>query len=80
MIPITMKFLVRRHLRLNEWGIENKFSVDWACVMSYCYIEKLVDDIVGAYSRRINIQNQIANQVPEDPLLLKKLRMWIHYN
>jgi Txe/YoeB family toxin of Txe-Axe toxin-antitoxin module len=50
--------------------------------MSYCYIENLVDDIVGAYSRtrRINIQNQIANQVPEDPLLLKKLRMWIHYN
>jgi toxin YoeB len=46
--------------------------------MSYCYIEKLVDDIVGAYSRRINIQNQIVNQVPEDLLTVKKLIMWIH--
>ena len=48
--------------------------------MSYCYIENLVDDIVGAYSRtrRINIQNQIVNQVPEDLLTVKKLIMWIH--
>lgn len=40
--------------------------------------EKLVGDLSGAYSRRINIQHRLAYQVLEDQVV-KVLRMWAHY-
>lgn len=41
--------------------------------------EKLVGDLSGAYSRRINIQHRIVYQVVEESKTVKVLRMWTHY-
>jgi len=41
--------------------------------------EKLVGDLKGAYSRRINIQHRLVYQVFEDEKTVKVLRMWTHY-
>lgn len=41
--------------------------------------EKLVGDLGGAFSRRINIQHRLVYQVYEDERIVKVLRMWTHY-
>ncbi len=41
--------------------------------------EKLVGDLDGAYSRRINIQHRIVYQVIEYEKAIKILRLWTHY-
>ncbi len=41
--------------------------------------EKLVGDLAGAYSRRINIHHRLVYQVLEDDRAVKVLRMWTHY-
>lgn len=42
--------------------------------------EKLIGDLNGAYSRRINIQHRLVYQVVEDKKVVKVLRMWTHYD
>lgn len=41
--------------------------------------EKLVGDLSGAYSRRINIQHRLVYQVLEEERVVKVLRLWSHY-
>jgi toxin YoeB len=41
--------------------------------------EKLVGDLSGAFSRRINIQHRLVYQVLEESRTVKILRMWTHY-
>lgn len=41
--------------------------------------EKLVGDLAGAYSRRINIQHRLVYQVLEKERTVKIIRMWTHY-
>jgi len=41
--------------------------------------EKLVGDLEGAYSRRINIQHRLVYQVLTKERTVKVLRMWTHY-
>jgi toxin YoeB len=41
--------------------------------------EKLLGDLNGAYSRRINIQHRLVYQVIEDDKIVKVIRMWSHY-
>jgi len=41
--------------------------------------EKLLGDLVGAYSRRINIQHRLVYQVIESRKTVKVIRMWTHY-
>ncbi len=41
--------------------------------------EKLVGDLGGAYSRRINIQHRLVYQVLQAEETVKVLRMWTHY-
>jgi Txe/YoeB family toxin of toxin-antitoxin system len=41
--------------------------------------EKLVGDLAGAYSRRINIQHRLVYQVLDAERIVKVLRMWTHY-
>ena len=41
--------------------------------------EKLLGDLAGAYSRRINIQQRLIYQVLEEEKIVKVLRMWTHY-
>lgn len=41
--------------------------------------EKLVGDLSGAYSRRINIQHRLVYQILDEERIVKVLRMWTHY-
>jgi Txe/YoeB family toxin of toxin-antitoxin system len=41
--------------------------------------EKLVGDLAGAYSRRINIQHRLVYQVLDDERVVKVIRLWTHY-
>jgi len=41
--------------------------------------KKLIGDLSGAYSRRINIQHRIVYQVIEDQRIVKVIRLWSHY-
>ena len=41
--------------------------------------EKLVGDLAGAYSRRINIQHRLVYQVIKESRTVKIIRMWTHY-
>ena len=42
-------------------------------------LEKLVGDLAGAYSRRVNIQHRVVYQVIPERRTVKVLRMWTHY-
>lgn len=42
--------------------------------------EKLVGDLSGAYSRRINIQHRLVYQVYEKEHVVKVIRLWTHYD
>ena len=41
--------------------------------------EKLVGDLEGAYSRRINIQHRVVYEVFKKERTVRVLRMWTHY-
>ena len=41
--------------------------------------EKLIGDLAGAYSRRINIQHRIVYQILDNEKTVKVIRMWTHY-
>lgn len=41
--------------------------------------EKLVGDLEGAYSRRINIQHRLVYQVIKKSKIVKVIRLWTHY-
>ena len=41
--------------------------------------EKLIGDLSGAYSRRINIQHRLVYQVLKETKIIKVIRMWTHY-
>lgn len=42
--------------------------------------EKLVGDLEGAYSRRINIQHRLVYEVFKKERTVRVLRMWTHYD
>jgi Txe/YoeB family toxin of toxin-antitoxin system len=42
--------------------------------------EKLLGDLLGAYSRRINIQHRIVYEVFEHEKYIKIIRLWTHYD
>ncbi|MFO8089909.1 MAG: Txe/YoeB family addiction module toxin [Desulfatiglandaceae bacterium] len=41
--------------------------------------EKLIGDLSGAYSRRLNIQHRIVYQILNDDKIVKVICMWTHY-
>ena len=41
--------------------------------------EKLLGDLSGAFSRRINIQHRLVYQVLDEEKMVKVIRMWTHY-
>ena len=41
--------------------------------------EKLLGDLTGSYSRRINIQHRLVYQILDDEKVIKVIRMWTHY-
>ena len=70
--------------KLSSVGLKNKAQSLLAVVAQNPFqvpppYEKLVGDLVGAYSRRINIQHRLVYQVLEAERTVKVLRMWTHY-
>lgn len=49
-------------------------------IEEYPPYEKLVGNLEGAYSRRINIQHRLVYQVYEEEKIVKVIRMWTHYD
>ncbi len=43
------------------------------------FFEKLIGDLAGAYSRRINIQHRLVYEILDEERTVKILRMWTHY-
>jgi toxin YoeB len=41
--------------------------------------EKLLGDLAGAFSRRINIQHRMVYQILDEEKIVKVIRMWTHY-
>jgi len=41
--------------------------------------EKLIGDLAGSYSRRINIQHRVVYQIYEEEKAIKVIRLWTHY-
>ncbi|WP_448384042.1 Txe/YoeB family addiction module toxin [Desulfosoma sp.] len=41
--------------------------------------EKLLGDLSGAFSRRINIQHRLVYQIIDEEKVVKVIRMWTHY-
>ncbi len=41
--------------------------------------EKLLGDLSGAFSRRINIQHRLVYQILDDEKVVKVIRIWTHY-
>jgi Txe/YoeB family toxin of toxin-antitoxin system len=43
------------------------------------HFEKLLGDLSGTFSRRINIQHRMVYQILDDAKIVKIIRMWTHY-
>ncbi len=70
--------------KLASSGLKNKAQELLAVIEADPYqnpppYEKLVGDLSGAYSRRINIQHRLVYQVLEKEKAIKVLRLWSHY-
>ncbi len=70
--------------KLASSGLKSKAQALLALIAEDPYrkpppFEKLVGDLAGAYSRRINIQHRLVYQVIEDEQVVKVLRLWSHY-
>lgn len=71
-IKVSQSGLKSKALKLIEIIKENPFQNPPA-------YEKLVGDLTGAYSRRINIQHRLVYQVYEQEKIIKVIRLWTHY-
>ncbi len=65
-------------------GLKSKVQVLWDLLQEDPYrtpprFEKLVGDLAGTCSRRINIQHRLVYQVLEEEHVVKVIRMWTHY-
>jgi toxin YoeB len=70
--------------KLAASGLKNKAQLVLEIIKNDPYqkpppFEKLVGDLSGAYSRRINIQHKLVYQVYEKEHVIKVIRLWTHY-
>ena len=71
--------------KLAAVGLKDKAKALLAVIQENPYqtpppYEKLVGDLAGAYSRRINFQHRLVYQVLQDEQVVKVLRLWSHYD
>lgn len=71
--------------KLNAAGLRKKAETLLALIERDPYaspppFEKLVGDLAGAYSRRINIQHRLVYQILKAEKTVKVLRLWTHYD
>jgi toxin YoeB len=86
---VTWKLVYTKHAqkdakKLASSGLKPKAQELLALIAEDPYrkpppFEKLIGDLTGAYSRRINIQHRLVYQVLEDEGVIKVLRLWSHY-
>jgi Txe/YoeB family toxin of toxin-antitoxin system len=70
--------------KLNEAGLKTKAQALLAILVADPFqnppsYEKLVGDLAGTYSRRINIQHRLVYEVFPQEHIVRVLRMWSHY-
>lgn len=70
--------------KIKEAGLKSKAQGLLDTLVSNPYhnpppYEKLIGDLAGAYSRRINIQHRLVYQVLEEEKIVKVIRLWSHY-
>jgi len=70
--------------KLASSGLKNKAKALLEIIQEDTYqnppsYEKLVGDLSGAYSRRINIQHRLVYQIYEKEHTIKVIRLWTHY-
>jgi toxin YoeB len=70
--------------RLSSAGLENKAREILKILQANPFqnpppYEKLVGDLAGAYSRRLNVQHRIVYAVIKEAKAVKIIRMWTHY-
>jgi len=70
--------------KLSQSGLKKKASFILEILAQDPYsnpppYEKIVGDLAGAYSRRINIQHRIVYQIYDNEKVVKIIRMWTHY-
>ena len=70
--------------KLNSSGLKKKAQLILELLAEDPYktpppYERLVGDLAGAYSRRINIQHRIVYQIIKEKKIVKIIRMWTHY-
>jgi len=71
--------------KLASSGLKNKAKLLLDIIQKDPYqnpppYEKLVGDLSGAYSRRINIQHRLVYQIYENEHIVKVIRLWTHYD
>ena len=71
-------------IKIAASGLKNKAQLPLEIIKNDPYkkpppYEKLVGDLLGAYSRRINIQHRLVYQVYEKEHVIKVIRLWTHY-
>jgi len=70
--------------KLKAAGLKTKAEVLLAVLQADPFqnpppFEKLIGDLIGAYSRRINIHNRLVYEVFSKQKTVRVLRMWTHY-
>jgi toxin YoeB len=73
-----VKKLTQSNLRKNAEKILSILKED--PFTKYPPYDRLLGDLSGAFSRRINIQHRIVYQVLEKEKVVKIIRMWTHYD
>jgi Txe/YoeB family toxin of toxin-antitoxin system len=81
---IFTKQAVKDSKKIKSSGLKNNVEKLFEIIInnpfkSPPFYEKLVGDLSGAYSRRINIQHRLVYQVYEEEKIIKIIRMWTHY-
>ncbi|KAB2843417.1 MAG: Txe/YoeB family addiction module toxin [Melioribacteraceae bacterium] len=81
---VFTKLAQKDALKLSSAGLKNKTEKILEILQAnsfkkYPPFEKLIGDLSGAISRRINIQHRIVYQVYRKEKVVKVIRMWTHY-
>jgi toxin YoeB len=79
------KFAVKDAKKLSAAGLKDKAQALLDIIEANPFqnpppFEKLVGDLTGAYSRRINIQHRLIYEVFRKEKTVRVLRMWTHYD
>jgi len=78
------KYAIKDAKKLSAAGLKDK-AQGLLCILASDPLqnpppyEKLVGDLAGAYSRRINIQHRLVYEIFKEERTVRVLRMWTHY-